>query len=62
MRPVEEISQEMAEISSENLKRRVKTPQTNDEIEELAHHLMVCWIGRGCICSGASVYGDVAAN
>ena len=37
MRPVREISQEMAEISSENLKRRVKAPQTGDEIEELAH-------------------------
>ena len=27
----------MAEISSENLKRRGKIPQTGDEIEELAH-------------------------
>lgn len=37
MRPVAHIRQEMAEISSENLKRRIKIPQTNDEIEELAH-------------------------
>ncbi len=35
--PVGEISKEMAEISSENLKRRVKAPHTEDEIEELAH-------------------------
>lgn len=36
LRPVAEISDEMARISSENLKRRVNTPQTHDEIETLA--------------------------
>jgi len=35
--PVGEISKEMAVISSENLKRRVRVPHTDDEIEELAH-------------------------
>ena len=37
LRPVAEISHEMEEISSENLKRRVKIHQTNDEIETLSH-------------------------
>lgn len=37
LRPVAEISREMEEISSENLKRRVKIPHTNDEIETLSH-------------------------
>lgn len=37
LRPVTEISQEMQEISSENLKRRVRNPQTGDEIENLAY-------------------------
>ncbi|KKS89066.1 MAG: Integral membrane sensor signal transduction histidine kinase [Microgenomates group bacterium GW2011_GWC1_43_11] len=36
MHPVEEISKEMAKISSENLKRRVNIPQTHDEIANLA--------------------------
>ncbi|OGG08665.1 hypothetical protein A2154_04815 [Candidatus Gottesmanbacteria bacterium RBG_16_43_7] len=37
LRPVVEISREMEEISLENLKRRVKKPETNDEIENLVH-------------------------
>ncbi len=37
LRPIADISREMEEISSENLKRRVKIPQTNDEIETLSH-------------------------
>lgn len=37
LRPIAEISKEMEKIGSENLKRRVKIPQTNDEIETLSH-------------------------
>ncbi|OGG04869.1 hypothetical protein A2Z33_06220 [Candidatus Gottesmanbacteria bacterium RBG_16_52_11] len=37
LRPVAEISREMEEINSENLKRRVRNPQTHDEIENLTH-------------------------
>lgn len=36
LKPVAEISDEMNKISSENLKLRVKSPQTHDEIENLA--------------------------
>ena len=35
LRPVAEISREMEDISSENLKRRVRNPGTNDEMEVL---------------------------
>ncbi len=36
LKPVAEMSEEMQKISSENLKLRVKSPQTHDEIENLA--------------------------
>lgn len=36
LRPVEEISRDMETISSENLKRRVMVPETDDEIAHLA--------------------------
>lgn len=35
LRPVAEINQEMQYISSENLKRRVKSPDTHDELDNL---------------------------
>lgn len=36
LRPVAQMSREMEDISSENLKRRVNVPPTNDEIETLS--------------------------
>lgn len=36
LKPIAEMSEEMQKISSENLKLRIKNPQTHDEIEHLA--------------------------